>query len=237
MKSNALTRSTTRTRLVVNCGLMIAISVVLKLVFEMYIPLGGFPSLRLNLTALPLMLSGILLGPVAGFIVGFISDLLCFIIKPGGPFFIGFTFASALTGFIPGLIWLLLKKYPLRHLEWFNLAFVTITAGILLYFKVFTFSDGVIYYAQQPLNPVIFGLFVLLLVGFVVFPLIVVKRTGLSPEYRSDHVLFVVSITQIIASIAVLLPARVITNIFLIPLYTIAIAGLLKILPGFIRKY
>ena len=87
MKSNALSRGTTRTKLVVNCGLLIAISIVLKILFEMYIPLGGFPSLRINLTSLPIMLSGILLGPLAGFIVGFISDLLCFFIKPGGPFF------------------------------------------------------------------------------------------------------------------------------------------------------
>ena len=41
MKSNAFGASTTRTRIVVNCGLFIALSVVLKILFELYIPLGG----------------------------------------------------------------------------------------------------------------------------------------------------------------------------------------------------
>ena len=69
MKSNALSRGTTRTKLVVNCGLLIAISIVLKILFEMYIPLGGFPSLRINLTSLPIMLSGCasLLSPAVHF--------------------------------------------------------------------------------------------------------------------------------------------------------------------------
>ena len=126
MKSNAFISSTTRTRIVVNCGLLIAISIVLKILFEVYIPLGGFPSLRLNITALPIMLSGILFGPLAGFAVGFISDILCFIIKPGGPFFIGFTLANGLTGFIPGLLFMMLRKKEIKHLEWFNLVFVPV---------------------------------------------------------------------------------------------------------------
>lgn len=63
MKSNAIGRSRSRTKVVVYAGLLIAVSVVLKLVFEIYIPLGGFPSLRINLTSIPTILSGILLGP------------------------------------------------------------------------------------------------------------------------------------------------------------------------------
>ncbi|MEF9918700.1 MAG: folate family ECF transporter S component, partial [Eubacterium sp.] len=70
-------------------------------------------------------------------------------------------------------------------------------------------------------------------------------------EYRSDYVLFIVSVTQLITSIilntwfltilygqavTVLLPARIITNIFLIPLYTIALMGLLKVLPKFVKQ-
>ena len=215
MKSNAFISSTTRTRIVVNCGLLIAISIVLKILFEVYIPLGGFPSLRLNITALPIMLSGILFGPLAGFAVGFISDILCFIIKPGGPFFIGFTLANGLTGFIPGLLFMMLRKKEIKHLEWFNLVFIA------------------------------------LMIAFAVFPIIVVKKSNLDSEYRSDHILFIVSVSQLVTSIllntwflsilygqavAVLLPARLITNIFLIPLYTIMLVGLLKMLPSFIKQ-
>lgn len=251
MKSNALTRSTTRTKLVVNCGLLIAISIVLKILFEMYIPLGGFPSLRINLTSLPIMLTGILLGPFAGFIVGFISDMLCFFIKPGGPFFIGFTVASGLTGLIPGFLWMLLKKKKIKHLEWFNLGFIVLSVGILVLTGLFSFQNGVVYYAGEPLNTFVLILFVSLIIGFVIFPIIIVKKYQNSNEYRSDYVLFIVSVTQLITSIilntwfltilygqavTVLLPARIITNIFLIPLYTIALMGLLKVLPKFVKQ-
>ncbi|MBC3887079.1 folate family ECF transporter S component [Acetobacterium paludosum] len=252
MKSNAFISSPTRTRIVVNCGLLIAISIVLKILFEVYIPLGGFPSLRLNITALPIMLSGILLGPFAGFAVGIISDLMCFIIKPGGPFFIGFTVASGLTGFIPGLLFMLLRKKKTKYLEWFNLVFVALSGTILAIFGVFSFSNGSVYYAGEPLNMVFFIIFIALMIAFAVFPIIVVKKSNLDSEYRSDHILFIVSVSQMVTSIllntwflsilygqavAVLLPARLITNIFLIPLYTIILVGLLKTLPGFLKQH
>ena len=251
MKSNAFISSTTRTRIIVNCGLLIAISIVLKILFEVYIPLGGFPSLRLNITALPIMLSGILFGPLAGFAVGFISDILCFIIKPGGPFFIGFSLANGLTGLIPGFLFMMLRKKEIKHLEWFNLAFIVLATIILAISGIFGFDNGTLYYAGEPLSMVFFVLFIALMIAFAVFPIIVVKKSNLDSEYRSDHMLFIVSVSQLVTSIllntwflsilygqaiAVLLPARIITNIFLIPLYTIMLVGLLKILPGFIKQ-
>ena len=250
MKSNALSQGATRTKFVVNCGLLIAISIVLKILFEMYIPLGGFPSLRLNLTALPIMFSGIVLGPVAGFVVGFISDLLCFFIKPAGPFFIGFTLAMGFTGMIPGLIWRFLKKREIKHLEWFNLAFIAVAAAILIFTGIFTVKDGTVYYGENALNPLLLILLALLMLAYVLYPIFVVRRShGLSTGYRSDYLLFTVSISQLVTSIilntwfltilygqavTVLLPARIVTNVFLIPLYTIALAGLLKALARFV---
>ncbi len=252
MKSNAFISSTNRTRVVVNCGLLIAISIVLKILFEVYIPLGGFPSLRLNITALPIMLSGILLGPLAGFAVGFISDLLCFVIKPGGPFFIGFTLASGLTGLLPGLLFMFLRKRETKYLEWFNSVFIVLAIAILAFSGTFSFENGAIYYAGQSLNMIFFILFIALMIAFAIFPIIVVKKSHLDSEYRSDHILFIVSVSQLVTSIllntwflsilygqavAVLLPARIVTNIFLIPLYTIMLVGLLRILPNFIKQH
>lgn len=250
MKSNAFVGSTTRTRIVVNCGLFISLSVVLKILFELYIPLGGFPTLRLNLTAIPIMLSGILLGPVAGLAVGTIADILSFIVRPSGPYFIGFTLSSALTGFIPGLLFMILRKKDVKFLEWFNLGFVLLAVGTLLVSGTFSFSNGSLLYGGEPVNLILMALLVLLMLGFAIFPVIVVKKMNLVSSYRSDHILFVVSITQLITSIllhtvflsilygqavSILLPARIITNFFLIPVYTIALVGLLKILPRFVK--
>ncbi|MGL4607013.1 MAG: folate family ECF transporter S component [Eubacteriaceae bacterium] len=250
MKSNAFVSSSTRTKLVVNCGLLIAISIVLKILFEVYIPLGGFPSLRLNITALPIMLSGILLGPFAGFVVGFISDLLCFFIKPGGPFFIGFTLSSGLTGLVPGLLFLLLRKKEIKHLEWFNLGFILLSILVLYFSGVFSFNNGSLLYANEEINSFVLFLFMVLVLAFVLFPIYIVKKSNLNTNYRSDHILFIVSVTQLIVSIilntcflailygqavSVILPARIISNIFLIPLYTIMLVGLLKVLPRFTK--
>lgn len=250
MKSNAFVGSATRTRVVVNCGLFIALSIVLKILFEVYIPLGGFPSLRLNLTALPIMLSGIVLGPFAGFAVGFISDILCFIIKPGGPFFIGFTLASALTGFIPGFLYMMLKKKDVKFLEWFNLGFVALAMILLAFTGSFSFADGQVMYAGTPVNIILVVLFALLMLAFAIFPVVVVKKMKLDGDYRVDHILFMVSVTQLITSIilntiflsvlygqavAVILPARIVTNFFLIPVYTVILISLLKMLPKFLK--
>ncbi len=63
--------------------------------------MGGF----FRLAALPLILSGFILGPKAGFWVGAISDVLEFIIFPRGKiFFPGFTITQALTASVPALI-------------------------------------------------------------------------------------------------------------------------------------
>lgn len=48
------------------------------------------------------IMSGVLLGPVTGAMVGCVSDLLGFMVHPSGPFFPGFTLTQALTGAIPG---------------------------------------------------------------------------------------------------------------------------------------
>jgi hypothetical protein len=105
-------------------------------------------------------------------------------------------------------------------------------------------------YSGEPVNTVLVLIFVALMIAFAVFPIIVVKKADIHSSYRSDHILFIVSVTQLVTSIllntwficilygqavSVLLPARIITNMFLIPLYTIMLVSLLKVLPNFIK--
>ncbi|SCY82752.1 folate family ECF transporter S component [Alkaliphilus peptidifermentans] len=63
---------------------------------------GG--SIRLGFGNLPIILSGILLGPIAGALTGVVSDLLGVLILSQGGFHPGFTLSAALTGLIPGMI-------------------------------------------------------------------------------------------------------------------------------------
>jgi len=244
MKSNAVSVSKSRTHFVVNCGLFIAIAIVLKLAFEIYIPLGGFPALRVSLTTLPIMLSGFLLGPAAGFVVGFITDTLAYIVKPAGPYFVGFTISSGLSGLIPGLIWKFLKHKNIKHLEWINPLFMISMIFALFGSGVFSFSNHTFYYGVNSINPFVFWIMFAMMIALAFFPLLYLKRhTALNLEMRSDYILFAVSVSQFINSIvlntvfltilygmaiSVLLPARIVSNIFLIPVYTVILTVLVK---------
>lgn len=75
-------------------AMFIALSVVLNTLRVGPISFGGFP----------IIYGGLALGPVYGFIIGFVSDLLGFLVRPSGNGFnLAFTLTSALTGAIPVL--------------------------------------------------------------------------------------------------------------------------------------
>ncbi len=239
MKSNAKTR----TRKLVVCGLLLALSVVLKIVFEVYIPIGGLPTLRINLTALPIFLSGILAGPVFGFAVGALSDILCFLIKPSGPYFPGFTIVSALTGLLPGLIFAFKDKIKIRF-QWFNLIIAVVFVIVIFASGVFGVGASGVTYEGKPVATLFVVLMIVLLVGFAAFPFLY-QRFSKNKDAKDDLVFFTVTVTQIICSIilntwfltimygqaaSVLLPARIITNIFLIPFYSLILSGVLHLL-------
>lgn len=80
---------------------LIALNIVLSRVITIpgVVNFGGFP----------IVFGGIVLGPVAGFIIGAVGDIVSFIVRPTGAFMPHFVLTSALTGFIPGVITMLLK--------------------------------------------------------------------------------------------------------------------------------
>ena len=81
-----------------------AIFVAITLAFQA-LPLPAFGGGIVRFAGLPIILSGLILGPKAGFWVGAISDVLeCLIFPKGRMFFPGFTLTQALTGAIPALI-------------------------------------------------------------------------------------------------------------------------------------
>jgi ECF transporter S component (folate family) len=61
------------------------------------------PVLRISFAYVPIMLSGMLLGPAWSSLVALLGDLLGMLLFPKGSFFIGYTVSAALTGFIYGL--------------------------------------------------------------------------------------------------------------------------------------
>ena len=231
--------------MIVRAGLFIAMSLVLKVMFEVYIPLAGIPALRINFASIPLMLSGIILGPATGFLAGAAADIINFMAKPGGPFFPGFTLVSALSGFIPGLIYKYIKKdinYNLLNTIFISLLSVGFVS-VFMYNGLLKFEGGVMY-DGQPLNPVyIVGFFVLV----AIYLIIPIKLTSANNNLNMGKIVFTVSATQLITSIIlntyflsvlygkgvmIFLPARILTNFFMIPLFSIIIAAIMSAVKG-----
>lgn len=99
-------RYSTNLRNLISASLLAAIAVILTRFFG--VPLGIF---RISLGTIPIMLSGIALGPIFGLATGAVADLVGVLINlQGGAYFPGFTLTAALVGFLPGF--LLRKRKP-----------------------------------------------------------------------------------------------------------------------------
>lgn len=104
---------------------LIALSIILTRILSIRIPIDGIEGVRIGFGGLPIILAGVIGGPIAGGIVGALSDLLGFFINPIGPYMPHFTLTSFLTGFIPGL----LMKYIFKKKIRFYSLFTAITCG------------------------------------------------------------------------------------------------------------
>lgn len=88
-------------------GILGALGIVLSLVAS--IDLG--PYIRIGFSGIPNRIVDFLFGPIVGGIFGGIMDVLKYMVKPNGPFFIGFTLDAILGGVIYGIF---LYKKPLN---------------------------------------------------------------------------------------------------------------------------
>jgi len=106
-------------------GLLITLSIILTRVASLRIAIGGVEGIRIGLGRLPIILGGIIFGPLAGGLIGAFSDLLGYFINPIGAYMPHFTLTSALTGIIPAALLILMKK---NEPNVFNLG-IAITVG------------------------------------------------------------------------------------------------------------
>jgi len=86
---------------------LVALFTVLKMVLQVIsinIPLFGFPSLRIGVSQLPLMVGGFVLGPVLGFILGLVVDIVGLMVSPTDFPFLGFTLGNILMAVLPALV-------------------------------------------------------------------------------------------------------------------------------------
>ncbi|MGN0708840.1 MAG: folate family ECF transporter S component [Anaerovoracaceae bacterium] len=83
------------------------------------IPVNSLVEIRFQ--SVPVAAAGILLGPVMGGIIGALTDVLSYAVRPTGPYFPGFTISTAMTGIIFGLM-----MYG-KHFDFKRLALTQIT--------------------------------------------------------------------------------------------------------------
>jgi len=95
---------------ITNMGFLIALSIILTRVASLRIAIGGVEGIRIGLGGLPIILGGIIFGPLTGGIIGAFSDLLGYFLNPMGVYIPCFTLTSALTGIIPAAILYFIKK-------------------------------------------------------------------------------------------------------------------------------
>jgi len=91
-------------------AMLVAVSIILTRTMAVMLPIAGVMSLRLSFGEIPIIIAGILFGPLAGFLTGIAADLLGYMINTfGGAYIPGLTISAGLTGFLPGLL--------LRHVD------------------------------------------------------------------------------------------------------------------------
>jgi len=255
MKSNtnqAVVKPLFTTKTLASVSLLTALSIILARVFGILVPIAGFPALKINFSAVPLVIAGIFYGPAAGVLAGAVSDIVGYVINPmGGAFFPGFTLTTALCGFIPGLIFKAIKSEKIRTDFSFNyinaVAVILLAVGVVEAFfmkEVLSIENGVIYFQDEKLSAVYIALYAVLVLVYIFTPVFFNrKERNIDKVFSLDKIIFTVTITQIITSLMlntwflsilfgkgfmVFLPARILTSFILIPLYSFFIYTLAK---------
>ena len=110
------------------------------------LPLFGFPSLRVGISQLPLMIGGVILGPVPAFMLGIVVDVVGLLVTPTDYPFLGFTLGNILTAVLPALVTAKFKdaKNPTRVLYGLLLGIGLINLLTIFFVKEIKFSADVI---------------------------------------------------------------------------------------------
>lgn len=235
-----------KTKTLVGTSLLAAISVALSGLSVM-VPLAGLPALRLSFVQIPIIIAGIIFGPLAGALSGIVSDLLGALLFPKGAYFPGFTLTAALWGFIPGIVFKFFKDENMK-INYNVLNIVSIIAlaigviNILLSRGVLILKDGIFYLYESKLSVFYMIVYIVIVLAFVAIPILMSRKEKYS-EYSLAKITFVVTILYLINSLGlntlwlsmmynkgflIFLPGRIIAALVAIPLNSAIIYTLSK---------
>ena len=113
------------TRVLVKASFLTALSIVLTR-FLYFFPV---PTIRVSFGEVPIMMSGMIFGPIVGGITGLAADVIGVLVNSQGSFHPGFTLSSILWGLIPGLLFLIFKKHKTYEKK-YSVTNIVITVAI-----------------------------------------------------------------------------------------------------------
>jgi ECF transporter S component (folate family) len=180
----AACREVTDLRRLVLAAVVCALSITISSVF---IPVGS--NLRIYFTFLVTSLGATVYGPVLGVMVGFVSDILGFVIHPSGAFFPGYTLSAMLGGLCYGLLLYRHRVSVVRILA----AKVVINYGVNVLlgslWSAMLYSKGYYYYFASSIvkNTLLLPLEVLVLVALFNLVLPQLARMRVIPPLPSDR--------------------------------------------------
>ncbi len=237
------------TTVLVKASLLTAVSIVLTRFFSYMIPLGGLPALRIGFGNIPLILAGMMFGPLVGGIVGVVSDLVGYMITPmGGTFFPGFTLTAALYGIFSGILFKHFKIHKMKiNFNYINAVVMVLFAvgviWVMVQSEVLASVDGKFVLEDASALPML-GLMVLVTLAFIAMPFVIGKRYAhLDQKLAFDKIAFTVGVTYVINALFLntywltimfdkgfvfMLPGRIIASVITIPIYSWIIYTLSK---------
>ena len=182
-------------------ALMVMLSVVLS-IFSLMVPMFGYPSLKIGLSQLPLMMVGLFLGPSWAFVAGLVEDVLELLTASIGFPFFGFTLNKILIAMIPAL-WMLLPITKLKQFKYLPHAmlvgFWALAMGFVANINEVKIGKDLIQITLQTK----LGIFVMstVLVGFMILMLTIITKQYQRKAYRfsmTDWVMIILLVELVV---------------------------------------
>lgn len=114
-----------KTKNLIVISLLAALSIVLTRFLSFMLPVAGILGIRISFGDIPIMLAGLLFGPIAGALTGIVADVIGAVFLSPYGFFPGFTLTAALVGAIPPILMRLMNKKDLGFIHLFIIILVT----------------------------------------------------------------------------------------------------------------
>lgn len=188
-------------RLTTKRMILAVVFIVLKVVltyFSLMIPFFGFPSLRIGISQLPLMLGGVVLGPAMAVILGLVVDVVGLIITPTNYPFLGFTLNSVLVAWIPAMIYWYLgkadRKVSQRTVGWFFASLILAVVTLVMSLKEFKIDKVVIELTGTNRWIAVGGSLLLILVMVLVIVELSRRKRQDTPTYFETWILAVLAV-------------------------------------------